>query len=135
MIDLSKLADYPLWVKLLALAWLFLTILLAIIILFKKPQQKPQNQSPSQIPQAISESVKLPKEQEDILIFLSKQGESFTFQIAKLLTISEDIAKYHLEELRRNKFIKIGLPTLPGQHLWSIEHKAKKYLIENKLIS
>ena len=80
----------------------------------------------------------LPKEQLDILILLSRQGELFTFQIAKLLDISEDIAKYHLQELHKKQFVgELTLPYrgLPGQHSWTINDKGKKYLIENKLIS
>lgn len=78
----------------------------------------------------------LDKEKTDILLYLHKHiGDSFTFQIAQTLNLSEDIAKYHLEELRKNEFVSEGLPTLPAQHSWSIDDNGTKYLIENKLIS
>lgn len=81
----------------------------------------------------------LDKEKTDILLLLHKnKGELFTFQIAKTLNISEDIAKYHLEELRKNKLIeRSDLPYrgLPGQQSWALNDKGTKYLIENKLIS
>lgn len=60
MIDLSKLADYPFWVKLVALVWLVSTIVLAIVVLFKKPiQEKPQSQSPQAIPEPIAKSTQI----------------------------------------------------------------------------
>jgi len=76
------------------------------------------------------------KEKIKILLLLHNgKGGLFTFQIAQNLKLSEDIVKYHLQELRKTRLIREGLPTLPGQHSWNIEDKGTKYLIENKLIS
>lgn len=44
MIDVSKFVDYPTWIKLAAVAWLILTSLLLIALLFLKPNpNKPGN--------------------------------------------------------------------------------------------
>jgi hypothetical protein len=40
MFDLSKFAEYPTWVKLAALAWIVLTLILSATLLFLKPDQK-----------------------------------------------------------------------------------------------
>jgi predicted nuclease with TOPRIM domain len=78
----------------------------------------------------------LDKEETEILLFLfNHHSDALTFQIAKSLNLSEDIAKYHLEELHQKKFIRISFPIVPGQDSWTIEQKGKKYLVENKLIS
>ena len=80
-------------------------------------------------------SILLDKEKTDILLYLHKHiGDSFTFQIAQALNLSETIVKYHLQELLRLKFIGQGLPDKPGLP-WHITDKGTKYLIENKLIS
>lgn len=134
-IQLSDHTTLLIRIALPLLTWLFGTFLVLHIVVQHSKTLKSQKQPTLPILPPVAKPTILPKEQADILILLSRQGELFTFQIAKLLNISEDTAKYHLEELRKNKFIKVGLPTLPGQHLWIIEHKAKKYLIENKLIS
>ena len=39
MFDISKFADYPTWVKIAASAWVFLTLLLSITLIFVKPKQ------------------------------------------------------------------------------------------------
>jgi len=81
-------------------------------------------------------SILLEKEKVNILLILhNNKGDLLTFQISQNLNVSEDIAKYHLQELRKSKFIRKGLPVLAGQGSWSIEDKGTKYLIENKLIS
>lgn len=112
-------------------------IVLSIVVQYSKTL-KAKKQAPLPIPPPVAIPTQLPKEQVAILIHLSKQGELFTFQIAKLLDISEDITKYHLQELRKKQFVReLTLPYkgLPNQHSWTINDKGKKYLIENKLIS
>ena len=121
----------------LVLLWIGTFLVLLIVVQHSKTL-KSQKQPQLPMPLPAAKPAVLPKEQLDILILLSKQGELFTFQIAKLLDISEDIAKYHLQELRKKQFVReLTLPYrgLPGQHSWTINDKGKKYLIENKLIS
>jgi len=78
----------------------------------------------------------LDKEKTDMLLFLHiNAGDTHTFQITQSLNISEDIVKYHLQELRKEQFINEGLPYLKGQQSWNITDKGKKYLIENKIIT
>ena len=120
------------------LIWLFGTFLVLLMVVQYSKTLKTQKQPPLPILPSVVKPAQLPKEQVDILMLLSRQGELFTFQIVQILNISNDIAKYHLQELRRNKFVtESSLPyrDLPGQHSWSINDKGTKYLIENKLIS
>jgi hypothetical protein len=120
------------------LLWLLGSLLVLHTVVQYSKTLKAQNQLPPPIPQAISKPVKLPKDQEDLLILLYKQGELLTFQIAQSLNMTEDIAKYHLKELTPKKFVReINLPGIgpPGQSSWFVTDKGKKYLIENKLIS
>ena len=120
------------------LIWLLGSLFVLHTVVQYSKTVKVQKQIPLPIPPSVAKPTQLPKEQIDILVLLHKQGELFTFQIAKLLDISEDIAKYHLQKLRTNKLItELGLPYrgLPGQHSWHINDKGKEYLIENKLIS
>ena len=83
-----------------------------------------------------SHSSLLDTEKINILFLLHKnKGGLMTFQIAQNLKISEDIANYHLQELRKDRLIRGGLPVMPGQDSWNIGDRGTKYLIENKLIS
>jgi hypothetical protein len=114
------------------------TFLVLLIVVQHYKTLRSQKQPPSPMPQPVTKPAVLPKEQVDILILLSRQGELFTFQVTKLLDISEAITKYHLQELRKKQFVmELTLPYrgLPGQHSWTINDKGTKYLIENKLIS
>ena len=79
----------------------------------------------------------LDKTKTDILLYIfdHQHSDPLTFHIAQSLDISEVIAKYHLEELQKNEFIKEGLPVLAGQQSWGLKSKGKKYLIENKIIT
>ena len=64
----------------------------------------------------------LDKEKIDILLFLNpRHDESMTYHIAQSLNVSEDVALYHLEELRKQKLIREGLPIVRGQKTWVIE--------------
>jgi len=83
-----------------------------------------------------AKKTELPQFQKDILLYLYKNiGDTLTFQIIQTLNISEDIVKYHLQELLKEQFVDKGPPVLPGQQSWNITDNGKKYLIENKIIT
>lgn len=110
----------PLW------ATIALVLLLGGYIYLKKPKFHPFS----------SPTTTLPKYQKDILLYLLNHvGDTLTFETVNLLNTSEDIAKYHLQELHKKQFISEGLPVLQGQQSWLITDKGKKYLIENRLIT
>jgi len=76
------------------------------------------------------------KEKVGILLLLHKNKSGLlSFQITQSLNISEDIANYRLQELRKSRFIRKSLPVMTGQDSWIIEDKGIKYLIKNNLIS
>ena len=107
-------------------ATIALVLLLGGYIYLKKPK----------VHSFSSPTITLPKHQKDILLYLLNHvGDTLTFEIVNLLNTSKDIAKYHLQELRKKQFISEGLPILPGQQSWNLNDKGKKYLIENKLIT
>ena len=140
MIDLSKLADYPLWVKLVASVWLLLTILLALIILFKKPEQKSQTQLVSS-PTKQSAKLTQPEKELDILKLLSVQTEAVSpGQIAQWLPIpmDKDVVEYYLNQLQERGLIQLSSLFIRGAHhpngpIWVITKKGRTYLTETKL--
>jgi DNA-binding MarR family transcriptional regulator len=81
----------------------------------------------------------LDKSQIFILIFLSQQQKSVqTSHIAQSVNMAQQIAKFHLEELKRKKLIKhsIGLQGINrGNDIWSLAHEGRRYLINHRLIS
>ena len=112
------------------------TFLVLLMVVQHYKNIKSQKQPHSPMPMLTTKPSVFPKEQVDILLcILEKTGDTLTFEIVQSLKMSEDIAKYHLQELCKKEFIGEGLPILPGQQSWNINDKGKKYLIENKLIT
>ena len=119
----------------LLILWLGTFFVLLMIVQHYKTL-KSQKQPHSSMSMLATKQAALPKEQVDILLCIfEKTGDTLTFEIVQSLNVSEDIAKYHLQELCKKQFISKSLPVLPGQHSWNINDKGKKYLIENKLIT
>ncbi|MGP8155018.1 MAG: hypothetical protein ACLQBQ_12925 [Smithella sp.] len=54
--------------------------------------------------------------------------------ISKILELDLQIAKYHLEKLEKQRMVH-GTITVGEPRIWSLIHKGREYLIENKLNS
>jgi hypothetical protein len=115
------------------LIWLVGSLSVLHIIVQYCKTLKGQSHLLSAVPKS---KTKLTKLQKAILLHIHKHiGDSLTFQIVQTFNLSEDIARYHLDELCKNEFIRKRFPVLPDQDTWCIDDKGTKYLIENKLIS
>ncbi len=75
MFDLSKFADYPTWVKLAALAWIVLTLILSATLLFLKPDQKNKAEKHTDLYQQEKPTLKEPRFSENIENFSFSLGE------------------------------------------------------------
>lgn len=83
---------------------------------------------------------KLPQVQESILAVLAEHGQLEASLIAKLTNVGLQVAAYHLEELRRSKYVQVlhiqgsEWAGEPSKTAWSLQHPGREYLIENGLI-
>ena len=83
---------------------------------------------------------KLEKDRQHILLTVSKYPKLEAVEIAKQLSIDADVATFHLEELKRTKFVKTAhimgsvWDNIPSRTEWSIDHLGRKYLVHHELI-
>ncbi|MBA3019390.1 MAG: hypothetical protein KJ550_10820 [Proteobacteria bacterium] len=89
---------------------------------------------------AVNIKKKLEKDRERILLAILKYPKVEDVEIAGILSIGTNIAAFHLEELRRSKFVKVARimgsewEGIQSRTEWSIDHLGRKYLVHHKLI-
>lgn len=81
----------------------------------------------------------LDNQQITILVVLSRKQDSVqTKAIASLIGINNQLAKFHLEELKKKKLVKHsrGLQGANrGNDVWSLAQEGRRYLVTHNLIS
>ncbi len=87
-------------------------------------------------------SDRIPQEQENILKFIYEHDNFPENIIVSQMNLKPQTVKFHLEELRKNDFIRVALPSSnsfgplkPRPSGWSVEHEGHKYLFENNLLT
>lgn len=65
-----------------------------------------------------------------ILLYLASNNNKPSKQIAAAIDITDTVVNYHLVEMNGKSLVASYAPDI-----WCLEHKGRKYLIENKLIS
>jgi len=88
-----------------------------------------------------SHSARLDELKEKILVFVANNAESTSQQIARAVGVGENVADFHLEELRKTKMVRdshtMGSSWTgeSGRTDWSIAHAGNGYLISHGLIA
>lgn len=83
---------------------------------------------------------RLERARETVLLTISNNPGSTDVEVAKFLTIGTDVARFHLEELKKVKFVKVAYKqgsdweNIPYREEWSTDQLGRKYLIHHKLI-
>ena len=89
---------------------------------------------------AVNVKKKLEKIRESMLLAISNNPNLIDAEVAVLLSIGIDVVKFHLEELRKIKFLKVihiqgsTWENIPYREEWLTEHLGQKYLVRHKLI-
>lgn len=91
MFDISKFADYPTWVKLAALAWVFLTLFLSATLIFLKPEKEV----------APVEGTTKSNKKSDLLKFPDHKFIELPEEIT--ITFATNSATYKIDKLKKNK--------------------------------
>ena len=129
------------------LGLLCVIVLLLIIIadmhsrgIEKKKDKLPHGKSNSPKEPAVNIKKRLKKDRESILVAISKYPKHEDIEVAKMLSVGTEVAKFHLEELRKIKFAKVihiqgsGRENIPYREEWLTDQLGLKYLVHHKLI-
>ena len=106
----------------------------------KKTDKLPHSGSGRPKETAVNVKKKLEKIRESVLLTISNNPNIVDAEVAELLSIGTDVAKFHLKELRKIKFSKVAhiqssdWENIPYREEWSTDHLGRKYLMHHKLI-
>jgi len=89
----------------------------------------------NEVQKEISHSVRLEKVRESILVLLSMGVEISESRICSTIGISQQIAKFHLNELKAAKFATY--PPIIGEsdNIWRITQLGRTYLVSHGLLT